>query len=603
MKILKGIGIYTLIVLGSITLLGLILMGAMFIFPKFGLFGYNFQYKSFEETAFENLKISTVETDSKKIDKSTPIVNLYINNANYNMYLLPGDSAGVIKSYVSSNYIGFVKTESGVFETSMETSAYVQTNDDGINELNVIMNINEPKGAVTFREDNKLFVYVPYLLSKGGEEVVYNVFAKSDGGDVNIVNSEDKGAINKKFVANKVSIETNDGDINLKGFALLNSSKKVEATSDSDTAINLESLKINTKGGVVDLTNFSKITVEEKVVLISTRADYKFKNLVAKKGIEVVGSNVRFEAEEVNAQLNGFIYKSTTGGLDVNRLNCSNLTFAGGFYSAQGNLPVNVDNGVWQGALKNYEATIITESAQIDIDELIGKFGIENEYGNITIKHCTNQGSIRNAHGNVTIETSGYYNDANANTDKRVYSASSSLIIYNEYGNIKVGKYYQNGVFTTDKGDIEANSVYHTLNGDNHYFSKIQTRDGDITFESTANACSVITTGKGNITAKIQTVTKNAATDWLTFENEDKVNYGFKVNTGKLSITLPSAQASYNVKATGKISGYITTNSPIESDKLAQICYTSTNKPTQSNIELVPYVRLLGGTIAVKGDY
>lgn len=601
MKIVKGIAIYTLIILGAITMLGLILMGAMFIFPKFSLFGYNFQYKSFHITNFSDLVINEYQTNGLKIDADSPVVNLYITSGNYDLVITPSNNQkSQATSYVNSNYVGFVETQGGAFETSLTTQGSVAINTEtGKSELNITLHINQPKGAVAFRDNNIFYLNLPYLLTKDGAVITYNMFVNSDNGNVILQNLTTEDVFDKPLNANKINISTNTGDVLIKGLRAKSSDGKLVEEKN----VTLNSINISTKGGVVDLTNFDSITVKEKLVLNSSRADYKFKQLYAEKGLEVIGTNVRFEADIVTAKENGFIYKSTTGGLDVNILNCTNLNLNSSQTKGQyqvndkGNVYDVLNSTNWQTGYKNYETTILTESAQIDIDELIGKFGIENEYGNITIKHCTNQGSIRNVHGNVTINTSGYFLDQNAGTADVVYAPASSLIIYNTYGKITVGKYFQNGVFTTEKGDIEANSAYSTLNGDNHYYSKITTKDGNIIFNSDGNACSIVATGKGNITASITNVTKYSETDGLVFETEEKlVNYGLKVNTGELNIVLPSISTYYTIKASGDILGYIVTTTDI----------VNNNEVSIGDIQgktIIPYVRLIGGNINLRGNY
>lgn len=604
MKTFKGIAIYTGIILGTILILGLILMGAMFIFPKFGLFGYNFQYKSMESTLFNDIKIENFETNKLTISKTSPVVNLHVNNGNYNLILQPTDGE-VVKSYVNSSYAGFVKTESGVFNTTLITQGVVVKNNlTGENELNLTLDLNEPKGAVTFRDGNNLYISVPYMLD--GNVITYNISVNADGGDINLTNSTKDNAFNKPLNTLSLNISTGRGNVKVKGLDTKEENGKVVENKE----VTLNSLSFTTKGGVVDLSNFDKLTIKEKLILNSTRADYVFKKLIAEKGIEIVGDNVRFQADEVTARVDGFVYKSATGGLDIGKLNCSNVdidhlekqennTYALKYRVVTESGFTNINSATnWNLVYENYESTILTESAQIDIDELIGKFGIENEYGNITIKHCTNQGSIRNEHGNVTINTSGYFNDANVGTTEVQYAPTSSLIIYNGYGKIYVGKYFQNGVFTTENGDIECYSSYKMLDDNKHFYTKILTDDGNVVFESEANGCSVISTGKGNITAKLGNVFKHSPEDVLVFENEE-VNYGFKVNSGDLNVTLPSAGNSFDIKASGNVNGYVTTSAQIENDKIVKINYVS-GKP---NVTYAAYVRLIGGDVAIRGSY
>ena len=606
MKIVKGIAIYTGIILGAILILGVVLMGLMFIFPSFGLFGYNFQYKSMDSTLFSNIDFANYETDDMKLSTSSPVVNLYINNGNYNLILKP-TKYGELQSYVESNYAGFVKTESGVFETTLIADGVVVKNSaTGKNELNLTLDLNGPKGGVVFRGGNDFYVSVPYEYN--GKVVSYNITANADGGDVTLQNSDNKNEFDRNLNAVSFNISTGRGNVVIKGLQSKEEGGKIVENKE----VTIKSMSISTKGGVVDLSNFDKLTIEEKLLLKSTRADYVFKKLIAEKGIEIVGDNVRFQADEVTAREDGFVYKSATGGLDIGKLNCSNVDIDN--YVEQGNDTykleyrvndggsyTNIESGTnWAIKYVNYESTILTDSAQIDIDELIGKFGIENEYGNITIKHCTNQGSIRNEHGNVTINTSGYFNDSKVGTAGVQYAPTSSLIIYNGYGKIYVGKYFQNGVFTTENGDIECYSAYKMLDSNNnkHYYTNILTDDGNVVFESEGNACSVISTGKSNITAKITNVTKHISTDSILFEGE-QVNYGFKVNSGNLNVTLPSAGNSFDIKASGNVNGYVTTSTPIENNILAKINYVS----GQPNVVYPAYVRLIGGDVEIRGSY
>ena len=587
MKIIKGIAVYTLIILGALVMLGLVLMGLMFIFPSFSLFGYNFQYISYKDVIFESFDLSDYSVNSmgstpSKIDSNYPVVNFYINSGDYNLNLNLQTKNDKISSYVTNNYVGFVKTTGGKFQVTTTPIVSLKkmalntvmdtTSTQTVNVLEYHLTLNQPNGAVAFRDSNAFYVSIPHKVFD--KEINYNIYITGGNGNININGESQNDSFTKLNVSN-ISVSTKRGDISIKGIANVEDGKELKD-------VKLKNLNLYTEGGIVDFTHYDSVTLLEKVILNSTRADYKFKTLNANAGIEIIGTNVRFDADIVNVNHeNGFVFKSTTGGLSINKLNATNVNVSGENYTYNDTTTLVGDD---LEEFKAYESTIITESAIIEINELLGKYGIKNTYGDIKIGVCTNSGSVTNTHGDIEIGTSGIFNDS-----RNALSASSSLNLFNDYGNITVGEYRQNGLFITNSGDVNVKSLDET----NKYKTEITTKNGSIEVSSKGASVYATSTGKGNINAVLYGVKETSQKK--TFEEEQKTNYGFKTDKGKIRITLPSNQSSgYYVLAKGSVLGYVTASNPIVANQKTPILSVTENSPLVclfgENVEIRPSV-------------
>jgi len=379
--------------------------------------------------------------------------------------------------------------------------------------------IKEPQGLLSRNSSNVIAFYVPVTLTKNVKveedkeekktfNVRYNINIKTNNGDVRLRNStvEDTDNFKDFLYIDELSIETNKGSGSLKGVKTDGS----DANKDSGavTTLILPSLNIKTNGGTFDFSNYKLVRVNGAVNLESEKAKYKFNVLESyyKEGaddkyyqgsINISGTNVEFEATKIFCGMDGFSYKSDTGMLKIDKLYTGNIrngaTEESYEYepSENGAFTATTQTAYFVDVLTPYENTIFTESAVVELGTVIGKLGLQNEMGAVKIGHLSHQATIRTENSNITIETSGFLLDNRKPISKKgwytnvvpegdvktecfydevndkVFTDTSSLILYSTYGDISVGEYYQDAVMHSKKGQITAYSKYSGIkNGD-----------------------------------------------------------------------------------------------------------------------------------------
>lgn len=544
MKVLKGIFVYTMVILGALLGVSILLIGAMYLF-KLPVFGYRFLNINIQKEFYNKIDIKQYSyQDSNYLNdclqnNNTYRVKFVIDAGDYAVRLLPDDGLhNYINYYTMTDFTGLVKSDSKKYTANVITSTLIDDN----KVLVVNMKVVNPNGLIKFDKDsNELVIVVPENISATSNDknlfnFLYDFEIKTTGGNIILKNSVNT---DMSFCAplrvGSLSASTNKGNIVLGGFDyVIESDKKV-----TNTSVTLDDLVLSTKGGTIDFTNFERLTINKKFVLESTKADYIFDNLTANKGIEITGSNVLIKANEIKC--NGdFVYKSETGGIEIGTLNAGgyeNVTTAEATdtterkYHYEGN-PTKLNN-----------VSIFSGSTNIVIGNLMGKARIENKYGKIDIKNLCNQASIKNENGNIIVGNSGILPKNDGTPD--IYTNTSSIVAYNTYGDIVVNSYYQNGLFNNVKGKIVL-----VAKGDKNYYTKAESKDGAIEFTTYGSAYNLVATDKANIT-----ITQKAVFADYVGAKENKTYYAKSTNGG-ISIILPteggSVASGYIINIDGK---------------------------------------------------
>lgn len=529
MKVLKGIFVYTMIIIGAILGVGILLLGSMYLF-KMPVFGYRFLNVNIKKNDFANIDLNNIYNSNSEnsylnyisdleSDEECGKIKFVIDAGNYTVRLQPDSGKSTyINYYTLSDFTGLVKTDSKTYDAVVKLNAYV--NKDQV--LVIEMKVTNPTGLINYNhDDNELVIVVPekYKTTK----FVYDFDITTTGGNIVLKNSvTSDGDFDAPLRVNSLTAKTNKGDITFGGFDIKEGEKVA-----SDVA-QLSDLTLSTKGGTIDFTNFKKFTIENKLVLESTKADYIFETLDVYGGMEVNGTNVLIKADVINCK-GDFIYKSETGGLDIGVLNAGEYDREekGDEYYYTGN----------DSRLHNI--SIFSDSSNINIGAIMGKTRIENEYGKITVKNLCNQAIIKNENGDINIEKSGILPATDGTITK---TDTSSMVLYNTYGSITVGEYYQNGLFYNKKGKIILNAK-----AEEDYYTKVETKDGNVELTTAGSAYNVVATDKANISIIQKTV---FASDYIEsdVETENKTYYAKSTN-GNISIVLPTSNSdNYNYR-------------------------------------------------------
>lgn len=514
MKVLKGIFVYTMIILGAILGVGIILIGCMYLF-KMSVFGYRFMDINIKKNDFTTILLNKSVSDEECFldNKDDLTINFIIDAGNYTVRVVPESAnSNYVSMYTLTDFTGLVKTDKKSY------NAIIKQNDVcKAGEVTISIKVVNPTGLINYNyDDNELVIIVP---EKYGEKnFQYNFNISTTGGNIILKNSvTDEGKFDAPLNVKSLTASTNKGDITLGGFSS-KTEDEVKVASDEAT---MEDLTLSTKGGTIDFTNFKKFTIKERLVLESTKADYLFDTLNVKQGIEINGSNVLVKANIIDCG-GDFVYKSDTGGLDIGILNASNYKREQDDDKYHYKAPTTT-------TLHN--VSIFSDSANINIDAIMGKTRIENEYGKISIKNLCNQAIIKNENGDINIEKSGILPSNNNTVTK---TDTSSMVLYNTYGNITVGEYYQNGLFNNKKGKIILNAK-----AENDYYTKVETKDGNVEFTTAGSAYNIVATDKANISIIQKAVFTSEYIKNSTVETENKTYYAKSTN-GNISIVLPT---------------------------------------------------------------
>ncbi len=540
MKVLKGIFVYTMIIIGAILGVGILLLGSMYLF-KMPVFGYRFLNVNIKKNDFSDINFDNIYLQNSEwsyLDYSSTLgpmglrgeIKFVIDAGNYTVRLQPDSGKSTYISYYTlSDFTGLVKTDSKTYDAVLKLNTYV--NEDRV--LVVEMKVTNPSGLINYNhDDNELVIVVPekYYTT----EFVYDFDITTTGGNIVLKNSvTSEGKFDAPLRVNSLTAKTNRGNITLGGFGV----EEVNGELVASEIASLTDLTLSTKGGTIDFTKFKSFNIENRLVLESTKADYLFKTLNVNGGIEVNGTNVLVKADVINCK-GDFIYKSETGGLDIDILNAGEYTRV-----ESGDKYYYEDNGS-----KLHNVSIFSDSANINIGAIMGKTRIENEYGKITIKNLCNQAIIKNENGDINIEKSGILP---SNNDTKNKTKTSSMVLYNTYGNITVGEYYQNGLFNNKKGKITLNAK-----AEENFYTKVETKDGNVELTTAGSAYNIVATDKANISI-VQNAVFASAYVKSGVSTENKTYYAKSTN-GSISIVLPTSNENkfrngYIVNIDGKL--------------------------------------------------
>lgn len=530
MKVIKGIFVYTMIIIGALLGVGILLLGSMYLF-KIEVFGYRFLNVNISKQIYDNLLLNSYYStsggdnvkylDSCKVDGKY-YVKFVVNSDDYSIRFVPYSEGNYVSYYVMNDFTGFVKSSTKQFRAAVNITSSIDAN----NTLVFNVNVSNPTGLLSFdKTESRIVIGVPEKYNNA--YFYYDMDLTTNKGNITLTNSvTSTNQFDCPLNVNSLTASTNGGNITLGGFEReiddVASTDKVTVYKAKSTAT-LNGLVLTTKGGTIDFRDFKSLTIRNKFVLESTKADYIFENLTAENGMEVLGTNVLLKANILTC--NGdFVYKSDTGGIEVNYLNAGEYSYDANYVEGKYRFYETESN-----KSKLHNVSIFSESTNITIGAVMGKARIDNEYGKIKIGYLCNQASITNANGDITITKSGVLPNT-LTKDGEQTTSTSSIVAYNTYGNISVGEYRQNGYFQNVKGKT---TLYSKAASGHGWYTNVESKDGNIELKTDGSSYHLVGTDKANVT-----VTLNAI--YSDIRNDENNDYYAKTSSGTLSITLPT---------------------------------------------------------------
>lgn len=616
MKALAGVMKYIGIVLVCIILILAFAIGIMY-FTGINLLG--FYFIQVDETG-KQLKMQGITLPAGYESLSENKISITLEAKNFNVKVIPHRGSD-IEITCDASYIGLLratKVNGQKKAVYMPTLADSKANPSEPSKGIFNWVITEPSGLFSMNEGSVILVKVPYESSGENKTLSnkYDLNIITKNGNINLFSSSDDDGVLPLHI-DSLNLTTKKGDAIFEGLG--NGGSRDVATEKV-----FNKLSISTQGGKFDFTQFDRVTVNDKIKLDSKKATYSFKKLrsyynVVKDGdkttsvsggVEITGTKVNFTADAVLCGSDGFVYKSDTGVLKIGRLESGIINDA--YYNkknANGEEVKENDVNVTEYHIASavpYENTIFTDSAVVDLGVVVGKMGLYNELGNVTIDLLSHQASIRTDNGDITIKSSGHlYSEltehtraANGIAEGKIFTETSSLILYSIYGNITVEEYYQDAVIYSKKGKITANSKY-AGNADKvstkfageeaerYYYTDISTKDGKVTFTTEKNPFKIIATDNAQVVFTIENVLK---TEYSPFEG---AMYLVETKNGKITATLPIANYIARVECK-KVEGALGATSSFKNTD-------GTYKDVQINAqeENQPTVKLVGKRAAI----
>lgn len=549
MKIVKGVLIYTVLIIGICLVLGMLIVGCMFIFPKFEVFGWKVMHKSNDIVKDKHSSSLASGDYTIEIDAGLHAVNVVMFS--------DGTEYVLVNKY--DDMFGFYKGEYNN-EVKFDYSA----------NNKITISLGSVDGAVLPRK-SRIDVYLPHSHE-------YDLIIRTTSGDININGASSQDSVDQLKVKS-LDITTTSGDFawsnvrstifkvgnnDLYGHSIVDSiDTKAEGFNKDDYKrfVFLNSLKAKTNTGKFDFSvknddvgvaavaptvignrNFSDVlTMNEsnfnnwkETVLTSEptkfyfeadRGEFNFTDIVSYGGLSLnfVGQDVLVKAGKITVVPSKIL---ETEGINNQK------TFS--FY-------FNAPNGFFD--IKELSATlstIITNNIDIKLENVTGELSVTTTYGNIEIGEISHNASLSSTHGNITVK-----------------NTSENIIAISEYGNITVNSYSGGGYLKNRHGKITANFNKEWYNENKSSIivdeypmpMEMVSEDGSITANNLVFETIIQTTAGGTINANFMEMYKAASAS-------DVINHKITLNGGRANVTVPNTQAFW-FKGTGSISGSV----------------------------------------------
>lgn len=467
-KIIKGVALYTLVLIGVLILIAAFIFGLMFFIPSFTPFGWGaINISEKHEDWSENLSMKLQDgpvhydngTDSLYGEK---MYDIEIDAGEFNVEIVPNEALNGSTTQDAFLRMRTVRHVFGLVEGSKDINVvtrmemYQQLSSGDISYKFKIKVVHPTKGAIAYK-DSSIYIEVP-------TDACFNISINTTGGDVKIGNIAEQVTTNSGLFPTGFDLNTASKGLKINDLSIQTTSGSCEfiplgavaSTMDKnnnliETKVQFSSLTLKTDGGKFDFSNIKNLRVANTsnlgVLLIDVnKGDISFNNVNAV--MVVLGDDVSIKASKIDTEGNPFSYRATNGFFHIGEIVTTGTQLV----------------------------TIVTNNANIEIDTITSNAAMINTtYGDIAIGKMNGQLKSTTIHGKI-----------NVNVAEDTISASST------YGDIYVGTYKKNASFSNGSGSITANFLVSAANKDN--ITKAQSKSGSVRLTNQVNNVELIGT-------------------------------------------------------------------------------------------------------------
>lgn len=503
-KVLKGVMVYTGVLLGIVIVLSGIIGGVMFLTAgansPFTVFGYKAIY------------LSNVQRDNQQITTSAvadgSLIDLTVDAGNFDVNI-------VQVSDTTPNII-VKKTDNlfGIYTGEYNPDAVLTFDTD---TLEATITVAQFDGLISYGE-SAITIILPSI-----KEFQYNLTLVTNSGDIALngyQTPENEGDETNTLDILELSVTTGNGNFNMKniGEHVELATTGTEGEEDysvipAHLALELQKLYLNTNGGRFNIVSDEEgldlyvqvsDTSELGMEIDSENGDFYFDKMFGY--INIHGKDIRIDADSIDTWGQGFDFDSPTG------------------YFAIGEIITEAQEG--QEEVDMGANTINTETVNVSIDKISGETSIKTTYGNINIEELVNGATLRSDNGNITVGV-----------------ANGNFIAESTYGNIAVESYKAVAYFKTEKGSITATYTgdVTAIGIDNH--TEAYNKDGVTTLNNVFGNLTLTVTGNGSATVT-----------FAEFANSSTSQHNITMAKGNATLRVLLTQA-FRFSATGNVRG------------------------------------------------
>lgn len=417
MKIIKGVLTYTMLLIGGALIICMALIGCMFLFPNFKVFGWGVMFQS-------NKLVTDIKSEkfSPQPEGSDKVITLDIDAKLHDVEIYQfSDSTEYISIQKYDDMFGLMKGSRDNYDGSVTLDKVEDNIEDHFKiETKAI------EGAI-LKRTSRIIVYVP-----NRQNYVFNI--STTYGNITI-----NGGL--KEVAGKVETATN---LQVRGLNLKTTSGDFSWNNiyNKEKIVSLNTLIAKTNTGKFDFTLGDDITLKSKpdsqYYLECKRGEFLFNNIDADK-VNIVGDDVLVRANKLHTE-KSFYFNAPSGFFDVTTL-------------------TNNDKGL---------STIITNNIDVKLDTVNGELAITTTYGDITVNKTMSNATLKSINGNITVgEANSSLSAISEHGDIIVGKYSAKVYLKNKHGKIVAtfdtdadrGEYTNASTMINEEGSITANKL------------------------------------------------------------------------------------------------------------------------------------------------
>lgn len=507
-KVLKGVLIYTGVLIGIGLVLSMLLGGIMFLTAgtnsPFSVFGYKAIYLS--NVNRENTRIITSEVASNSV------ITLNVNSGDFDL--------NVVQASDTTENIIVKKKDSlfGIYTGEYNGNPQIDFDQE---ELVVDISVSMFDGFISYGE-SALTVILP-----SAKDFVYDLNLTSASGDITLNGYEaveGENAETNTLELNQLNVSTGTGNFYLKNVGEhVAESTEGETTIPAHLDLELHGLLFGSNGGRFDLrgeTETEKLYISvveeegleegeesaysEEFEISADNGDFFFDKVFGY--MDISGSDIRIDADYLNTQGKGFSFNSPTGYFDIGEV----VTIA---TAGQETVGAN---------------TITTETVNVMIETISGETSITTTYGNISIGTLQNGATLGSENGNITVDV-----------------ANGNITAISKYGNVTVSSYKKSAYLDTDKGAIAATYTGDMTETGITNTTEVYNKDGKTTLNNVFGNLTLSVTGNGNATVT-----------FAQFVQSSESQHNISISKGSSSLRVLLTQP-FRFNATGNVNGTI----------------------------------------------